>query len=248
MNNVFKAVASAEFLEMIEDSLIGREVSIRTGLKVYEILKHVELNVPSSPDFQWSINWAPSSFNVKPEQVDFLLILLKHAWLYSEHKENNEELIEAVARELKEFEKSIILEEVNQELIDSHVIVKTQTQEIKQKKKEFRVVNKELVERRAKARKISRTNSNSAKKLRSCPEVNEWILELVKGNPKSSIIALWRSISKNNDGRSFYRTSDRLNHFDCENSCPSFGLKAFYKRVQSARREILRSAAKKNGK
>lgn len=248
MNNVFKAAVSSEFLKMIEENLIGREVFLRTGLKVYEILKHVELNVPSSQDLQWSINWAASSINVMPDQVDFLLILLKHAWLYSEHKENNEELIEAVARELKEFEKSIVLEEVNQELVDSCVIVKTQAQEIKQKKKEFRVVNKELVERRVKARKISRTNSNSAKKLRSCPEVNEWILELVKGNPKSSIIALWRSISKNNDGRSFYRTSDRLNHFDCESSCPSFGLKAFYKRVQSARREILRSAAKKNGK
>jgi hypothetical protein len=248
MNNAFKAAASSEFLKMIEDSLVGREVSLRTGLKVYEILKHVELNVPSPSDFQWSINWAASSINVMPDQVDFLLILLKHAWLYSEHKENNEELIEAVARELKEFEKSIVLEEVNQELVDSRVTVKTQAQEIKQKKKEFRVVNKELIERRAKARKISRTNSNSAKKLRSCPVVNEWILDLVKGNPKSSIIALWRSISKNNDGRSFYRTSDRLNHFDCENSCPSFGLKAFYKRVQSARREILRSAAKKNDK
>jgi len=248
MNNAFKAVLSSEFLKMIEDSFVGREISLRTGLKVYEILKHVELNVPSPPDFQWSINWAASSINVMPDQVDFLLILLKHAWLYSEYKENNEELIEAVARELKEFEKSIVLEEVNQELVDSQVVVKTQAQEIKQKKKEFRVVNKELVERRAKARKISRTNSNSAKKLRSCPEVNQWILELVKDNPKSSIIALWRSISKNNDGRSFYRTSDRLNHFDCENSCPSFGLKAFYKRIQSARREILRSAAKKSGK
>lgn len=248
MNDAFKAVVSSEFLKMIEASLIGREISLRTGLKVYEILKHVELNIPSPPDFQWLINWPPSSIHVIPEQVDLLLILLKHAWLYSDHKENNEELIEAVARELKEFEKSIVLEEVNQELVDSRVIVKTQTQEIKQKRKEFRVVNKELVERRAKARKISRTNSNSAKKLRSCPEVNEWILELVKSNPKTSIIALWRSISKNNDVRSFYRTSDRLNHFDCENSCPSFGLKAFYKRVQSARREILRSVAKKNGK
>ena len=248
MNNTFKAVVSSEFLKMIEDSLVGREVSLRTGLKVYEILKHVELNVPFSPDFQWSINWAASSINVMPDQVDFLLILLKYAWLYSEHKGNNEELIEAVARELKEFEKSVVLEEVNQELVDSHVIVKTQAQEIKQKKKEFRVVNEELVERRAKARKISRTNSNSAKKFRSCPEVNQWILGLVKSNPKSSIITLWRSISKNNDGRSFYRTSNRLNHFDCENSCPSFGLKAFYKRVQSARREILRSVAKKKGK
>ena len=248
MNNTFKAAASEELLKMIEDSPVGQEVSLRTGLTVYEILKHVELNIPSSLDSQWSVNWAVSSIDVTPEQVDFLLILLKYAWLYSEHEENNEQLIELVARELKEFEKSIVLEEVNQELVDSRVIVKTQAQEIKQKKKEFRVVNKELVERRAKARKISHTNSNSAKKLRSCLEVNEWILELVKGNPKSSIIALWRSISKNNDGRSFYRTSDRLNHFDCENSCPSFGLKAFYKRVQSARREILRSAAKKNGK
>jgi len=248
MNNAFKAAASSEFLKMIEDSLVGREVSLRTGLKVNEILKHVELNVPSLPDFQWSINWAASSINVMPGQVDYLLVLLKHAWLYSEHKENDEELIEAVARELKEFEKSIVLEEVNRELVDSQVVVKTQAQEIKQKKKEFKAVNKELIERRAKAQKISRTNSNSAKKLRSCPEVNQWILGLVKGNPKSSIITLWRSISKNNDGRSFYRTSDRLNHFDCENSCPSFGLKAFYKRVQSARREILRSAAKKNGK
>ena len=55
----------------------------------------------------------------------------------------------------------------------SSVIVKTQAQEIKQKKKELKIVGKELVERRAKARKISRTNSNSAKKPRSCPEVNE---------------------------------------------------------------------------
>jgi hypothetical protein len=136
---------------MIEDSLVGREISRRTGLKVYEILKHVELNIPSPPDLQWSINWASSLINVMPDQVDFLLILLKHTWLYSEHKENNEELIEAVARELKEFEKNIFLEEVNQELVDSRVIVKTQAQEIKQKKKEFRVVNEELVERRAKA-------------------------------------------------------------------------------------------------
>ena len=50
---------------------------------------------------------------------------------------DHEELIEAVARELKEFEKSIVLEEVNQELVDSRVIVKTQAQEIKQKKKEL---------------------------------------------------------------------------------------------------------------
>jgi len=191
MNDAFKAVVSSEFLKMIEDSLIGREISLRTGIKVYEILKHVELNIPSPPDFQWSINWTPSSIHVIPEQVDLLLILLKHAWLYSEHKENSEELIETVARELKEFEKSIVLGEVNQELVDSRVIVKTQAQEIKQKKKEFRGVNKELVERRAKARKISRTNSNSAKKPRSCPEVNEWILELVKCNPKSPIIDLW---------------------------------------------------------
>jgi predicted Zn-ribbon and HTH transcriptional regulator len=247
MNNAFKAVVSSEFLKMIEDSLVGREVSLKTGLKVCEILKHVELNAPSSLDLQWTINWASSFISVMPEQVDFLLILLKYAWLYSQHKETNDQLIETVARELKEFEKSIVLEEVNEKLIDSHVIVKTQAQEIKQKKKELKIVGKELVERRAKARKISFTNSNSARKPRSCPEVNEWILELVKGNPKSSIIALWRSISKNNDGRNFYRTSDRLNHFDCENSCPSFGLKAFYKRVQSARREILRSAAKKKG-
>jgi hypothetical protein len=119
MNNAFKAVISSEFLKMIEDSLVGREISRRTGLKVYEILKHVELNIPSPPDLQWSINWASSLINVMPDQVDFLLILLKHTWLYSEHKENNEELIEAVARELKEFEKSMVLEEVNQELVDS---------------------------------------------------------------------------------------------------------------------------------
>ena len=140
MNDAFKAVVSLEFLKMIEDSLVGREVSLKTGLKVYEILKHVELSVPSSPDFHWSINWAPSSIHVIPELVDFLLILLKYAWLYSEHKENNEQLIESVAKELKEFEKSIVLEEVNQELVDSQVVVKTQAQEIKQKKKEFRVV------------------------------------------------------------------------------------------------------------
>lgn len=96
MNDAFKAVVSSEFLKMIEDSLVGREVSLRTGLKVCEILKHVELNIPSSPDFQWSINWASSSIHVIPEQVDFLLILLKYAWLYSEHKENNEQLIESV--------------------------------------------------------------------------------------------------------------------------------------------------------
>lgn len=87
MNDSFKAAASLEFLKMIEDSLIGQEISRRAGLKVYEILKHVELNVPASPDFQWSINWTPSSIHVIPEQVDFLLILLKYAWLYSEHKD-----------------------------------------------------------------------------------------------------------------------------------------------------------------
>ena len=86
MNNAFKALASSEFLKMIEDSLVGREVSLRTGLKVCEILKHVELNIPSSPDLQWSINWASGFISVMPEQVDFLLIHLVtmtnsiHAW------------------------------------------------------------------------------------------------------------------------------------------------------------------------
>src|ERR1700688_1322231 len=108
MNNTFKAAASEELLKMIEDSPVGQEVSLRTGLTVYEILKHVELNIPSSLDSQWSVNWAVSSIDVTPEQVDFLLILLKYAWLYSEHEENNEQLIELVARELKEFEKSIV--------------------------------------------------------------------------------------------------------------------------------------------
>ena len=74
---------------MIEDSLVGREVSLRTGLKVCEILKHVELNIPSSPDLQWSINWASGFISVMPEQVDFLLILLKHAWLHSEQEETD---------------------------------------------------------------------------------------------------------------------------------------------------------------
>lgn len=36
MNDAFKAVVSSEFLKMIEDSLIGREISRRTGLKVYD--------------------------------------------------------------------------------------------------------------------------------------------------------------------------------------------------------------------
>lgn len=42
MNDAFKAVISSQFLKMIEDSLIGREISRKTGLKVYEILKHVD--------------------------------------------------------------------------------------------------------------------------------------------------------------------------------------------------------------
>jgi hypothetical protein len=37
MNDAFKAAISSEFLKIIEDSLIGREISLRTGLKVREL-------------------------------------------------------------------------------------------------------------------------------------------------------------------------------------------------------------------
>jgi len=260
MNRFFKANLTADFLRMMEDSFIGKGITRKTGLSAFKMLTHFTLITPAfSNSSAWLVDYIPA-INIDPLQIDYVILFLKYAWLYSEKEKNthNDNLIHFVCQEVTQFEKDLLIEDSHKRLIESHetltnqeclisqkdidlkitkeVLLKSQESlqiqkiQISKKNKDLKVANKELTARRLKEKKISLKNSESASEIRSCIEVNEWLKKLVKDNQNRKTCELWSSLSDGRNGGDFYKENKKIHHQDCQ--CMPFGIKAFYRRVK----------------
>ena len=260
MNKTFQPVISADFLKTMEDSPIGKALIEKAGISAFKMLSRFTLHLPAASN---PTGWLVESDVSLAHQLPDITLFLKYAWFYSNSEDNEhiDRLRESVSEDITSFEKDLLIKReqrklheadkllrsreedakaVEEELVRSQSLLKSQKSQIKQQKKDLKCVQKELEIRRQKEKISSIRHSNAASKPRGCLEVNEYLEELVRTNSekfkKIKIIELWSLISKERDGSEFYKEDDKLCHEGC--TCMPFGIEAFYRRIQKIKENL----------
>lgn len=208
MHKTFQPTISADFLEMMEDSPVGKALIEKAGISAFKMLSRFTLNLPieSNPNL-WLVE-CDANLAYNPPDI---ILFLKYAWLYSEREENEhiDNLIHSVAQELTSFEKDLLIKGERKKLNEVIESLSHREEETRSIQNELKQSQSELKINRQKEKEISIRNSTSASKSRGCEEVDKYIQGLVKSNPYKSIKELWFLISGERDGGEFYRETTK---------------------------------------